>query len=239
MTKDSAPPLAQKPRWVALFGVLAGGVLLLAACGGSPGSQAGAAVAHLGTSTTTKASSSQAGTTQSGGASGAGAGPVPAGGPGPGGGSKSGMAMADPNASQSQRLAFAHCMQTHGDPDFPEPNAQGVFTGIDPNVPGFQAAQNHCNHILPNDGQPTAAQTAQAIAQALKLSQCMRAHGIANFPDPQVSHENGGVNISIRLGGNGSNLNPNNPQFQAAQRACQGFMPFKGAAKTSANGGPK
>jgi hypothetical protein len=236
MSKEPAPLPAQMRRWVALFSVLAGGVLLLAACGGGAGNQGGAAVAHLGTSTTTKASTSHGGSTQSGGASAAGAASAAAGGPGPGGGPGSGMAMGDPNASQSQRLAFAHCMQTHGVPDFPEPNSQGLFTGINPNEPGFQAAQNHCNHILPNDGQPTAAQTAQAVAQALKMSQCMRAHGIAGFPDPQVSHQNGGVEISIRLGGNGSNVNPNDPQFQAAQRACQGFMPFKGAGKPSAKG---
>ena len=36
MTKVSAPRLARTPRWFALFGVLAGGVLLLAACGASP-----------------------------------------------------------------------------------------------------------------------------------------------------------------------------------------------------------
>jgi hypothetical protein len=232
MTKAPVPLFARMPRWVALFSVLAVGVLLLAACGGSPGGSGNAAVAHLGTSTTTTAATSQSDTTGPGGSSGSG------GSPGPGAVSGSGVAMADPGASQAQTLAFAHCMQTHGVPNFPEPNGQGVFSGIDPNVPGFAAARNECSHLLPNGGQPTAAQKAQAVAQALKFSQCMRAHGIGDFPDPQIL--NGGAQIRISSqGGKGSDLNPQNPQFQAASKACQAFTPFKGAGKLSTNGGPK
>jgi hypothetical protein len=227
-----------KPPWVALLGVLSGGALLLAACGGSPSNSGNAAVAHLGTTTTNASSSGGNGGSS---VTGAGSSGSPSGGgPGPGGGPQSGGAMADPGASQSQLLAFAHCMQTHGVPNFPEPNSQGVFTGnaLDPGAPGFQAAANHCNHLLPNGGQPTAAQKAQAVAQALKYSECMRAHGIADFPDPQVS--GGGDRISIRLGGGkGSDLNPQNPQFQAAQQACQGFTPFPkgGGVKATSHGG--
>ena len=139
--------------------------------------------------------------------------------------------------NESQMLAFSHCMQTHGVPNFPEPNAQGVVqgSGLDPSSPGFQSASNKCRHLLPNNGKPTAAQEAQAVAQALKFSECMRAHGIPDFPDPQV--KGGGAQISIRLGGGpGSDLNPQNPRFQAAQSACQGFMPLKGAGKFGVHG---
>ncbi len=225
-------PTWARPRWVALFGVLAGGVLLLAACGGSPVNGNGA-VAHLGSTTTTKAPSSQGNSAQSGDSAGTN------GGSGPGGGVSAGqMALADPNASQSQLVAFAHCMQTHGVPSFPDPNAQGVISGINRNAPGFQAASNECSHLLPNGGRPTPAQEAQAASNALKFSQCMRAHGIVGFPDPQIL--NGGAQIRITIGaGKGGDMNPQNPQFQAAQRKCQGFLPFKGAHRLSTNGGPK
>jgi hypothetical protein len=56
---------------------------------------------------------------------------------------------------------------------------------------------------------------------ALKFSQCMRAHGVTNFPDP-------GAGGGIQIGGPGSNLNPRSPSFQAAQRACGKYLPFKG-----------
>jgi len=49
----------------------------------------------------------------------------------------------------------------------------------------------------------------------------MRAHGITGFPDPLSSGD--GIQIRMRAGP-GSDLNPDNPQFQAARKACQSFM---------------
>jgi hypothetical protein len=229
MTKVQVPLVGSKPRWAALFGVLTGGALLLAACGGTPPSNA--SVARIKTTTTVAADNGN-NNTGTGGSAGAGGYPAPAGGPG----GQSGFAMAGGN--QSQMLAFSHCMQTHGVPNFPEPNAQGVIqgNGLNQSSPAFQSASNKCRHVLPNDGKPTAAQEAQAVAQALKFSECMRAHGIRDFPDPDV--KGGGAQISIRLGGGpGSDLNPQLPRFQAAQSACQGFMPGpKGAGKFGVHG---
>jgi hypothetical protein len=126
-------------------------------------------------------------------------------------------------------------MRAHGVPNFPDPNSQGGFFfqggsggGLDPNNPTFQAAQRACQSKMPR---PTKAQQAQAMQNALKMSQCMRNHGIKDFPDPQTK----GGHVSLRIGGSpGSDLNPNNPQFNAAQKACMQYAP-KGA-KTS--GGP-
>jgi hypothetical protein len=56
---------------------------------------------------------------------------------------------------------------------------------------------------------------------ALKFAQCMRAHGLSNFPDP-------GSAGGIQIGGPGSNLNPQSPAFQSAQKACAKYAPFKG-----------
>jgi hypothetical protein len=217
------------PRWFALFGLLAGVTLLLTACGGSPGKDDG--VAHLKT-TTTQDPSSQ-GNSSSGNSS------------GPGGGSGaassslgSGGQFAMAGGDQSQMLAFSHCMQTHGVPNFPEPNSQGVIqgSGINQSSPSFQAATKDCRHVLPNGGQPSPAQQAQALAHALKYSRCMRAHGISDFPDPQ-SQPGGGIAIRIHATpGQSSDLNPQSPQFQAAQRVCQGIIggPFGGGPKASA-----
>ena len=72
-------------------------------------------------------------------------------------------------------------------------------------------------------GSGSAATGAQAgYNVALKFSQCMRAHGLTNFPDPSSS---GG---GIQIGGPGSNLNPASPTFQSAQKACARYSP-KGA----------
>jgi hypothetical protein len=129
--------------------------------------------------------------------------------------------FAIPGGNGADALAFAECMRAHGVPNFPDPNAQGgiVASGQDVGSSTFQAATKDCRHLLPNGGQPTPAEQAKALAQALKFSQCMRSHGISAFPDPQ-SVAGGGIRIAIRAG-QGSNLNPTNPQFQAAQKACQ------------------
>ena len=57
---------------------------------------------------------------------------------------------------------------------------------------------------------------------ALKFSQCMRAHGLADFPDPS----GGGA---IQIGGPGSKMNPQSPSFRAAQKACARYGPSAAA----------
>ncbi|MGD0809032.1 MAG: hypothetical protein ABSA91_04900 [Acidimicrobiales bacterium] len=70
----------------------------------------------------------------------------------------------------------------------------------------------------PNDGNgPSQAQLAQMMSRALKYSQCMRSHGVPDFPDPTES-PNG---IGIRLSG----IDPNSAQFRASQTACRAFSP--------------
>ncbi|MBO0691960.1 MAG: hypothetical protein J2P58_03590 [Acidimicrobiaceae bacterium] len=61
-------------------------------------------------------------------------------------------------------------------------------------------------------------------AAALKYSECMRSHGVANFPDPS-----GNGNIEIQASPNSSNgVNPDSAQFKAANRDCRHFLPNGG-----------
>jgi hypothetical protein len=50
-------------------------------------------------------------------------------------------------------------------------------------------------------------------AKLEKFFQCMRANGIPDFPDPT------GNGLAIHLGSS-SDLDPNNPIFQSAQKLC-------------------
>lgn len=52
----------------------------------------------------------------------------------------------------------------------------------------------------------------------LAYSQCMRAHGIKDFPDPNA---NGGLTAN---GAPGGDLDPSNPKYQTANTACQSLM---------------
>jgi hypothetical protein len=59
--------------------------------------------------------------------------------------------------------------------------------------------------------------------QELAYSQCMRAHGLADFPDPQIQAD-GTVARRIEVQ-QGSDLDPATPRFQAAEKACRSLAP--------------
>lgn len=138
------------------------------------------------------------------------------------GGSSSPTAGAGGSAG-SQALAYAQCMRAHGVPNFPDPNAQGAFYmpntgGVDQTSPQYQSATAACAHLMPEVAGSPQSIGAGNPAQSLKYAECMRSHGISGYPDPS---SNGGLQP---LSGKGD-LNPNNPQFQAANNACKSLLP--------------
>jgi hypothetical protein len=62
----------------------------------------------------------------------------------------------------------------------------------------------------------------------VKYAQCMRQHGI-DMPDPQFSG-NGAIQ---RLGGN---VDPTSAEFQAADKACNHYLPFRPGMSTTHSG---
>jgi hypothetical protein len=153
----------------------------------------------------------------------------------PSGGSGSGGSFSSSIRIGSGGTAYSACMRSHGVPNFPDPNGQGVITfgsgnGIDPSSPQFESAQKACQKLMPKHAPPSPAQQAKMQAQALKFSACMRSHGVPKFPDPTFS--GGGVQMKID---SSSGLDPSSPQFQSAQKACQVNLP---GAKTGPGGGP-
>jgi hypothetical protein len=195
--------------------------LLVAGCGGG----SSPSVASLGP-TTTSAGSSPAP---------AGQGSADSGSAPRGSGAQSEMRMA--GGSRAVLAAYAACMRKNGEPNFPDPNAQGQLSvgssnGIDPSSPRFQQAQTACQKLLPNHGTPSPAQQAEGRRQALAFSACMRKNGLPNFPDPQFG---AGGRVSIRIG-SGAGLDPQSPQFQAAQKACQKILPGKFGSASSTSG---
>jgi len=88
----------------------------------------------------------------------------------------------------AQLLKYAACVREHGVPNFPDPSANGGFMVRVESSPAFKAAQATCHKLLPGGGPPAPGSathpSAQALASMLKTSQCMRRHGIYDFPDP-------------------------------------------------------
>ena len=133
----------------------------------------------------------------------------------------------------SHAVQFAHCMRSHGVTNFPDPGSNGrggleiqqragsgsgpalSVNGVAVSSPVFQSAMHSCRSYLPNGGHPPPLSAARR-AQMLRFSQCMRTHGITNFPDPTFG-SGGGVGLQF---GPSSGINPRSPAFQRAQSAC-------------------
>lgn len=123
--------------------------------------------------------------------------------------------------------AFAACMRSHGEPDWPGPSSNGTFSTsqVDINAPAFATASNACQHLAPAvPFQLSEAQQQQILAAALKSARCMRAHGITAYPDPGPQDiEANGTNIGWRVSLAGTGITRaeiESPFFQAASRAC-------------------
>jgi hypothetical protein len=152
------------------------------------------------------------------------------------GGSPSASATTAKPATYQQLVAYAQCIRSHGAPEFPDP-VQDQFggwaflstPGSGVNGPGVPAAEKACQKLQPTEAGLTQQEQKQALAEALKHSDCMRAHGITNFPDPVADDEGGQLGISI----DPHAVDMNTPQFQAAQQACAQYQPTarKGGSK--------
>jgi hypothetical protein len=117
-------------------------------------------------------------------------------------------------------LHFSKCMRSHGVPNFPDPSPGGGIqitpgSGPDPLTPAFQHAQESCRKLLPGGG-PRGGVPESAKLALLHHAECMRAHGVPNYPDPRFP-SGGGVESLIP-----ENLNPSSPAFQTAAKACGG-----------------
>jgi hypothetical protein len=81
-------------------------------------------------------------------------------------------------------------MRSNSVPSFPDPSGGGfqLGPGIDRSSPAFKAAQAKCLKLLPGGGPGSGPPpSAQALASMLTVAQCMRRHGVSNFPDPRTS----------------------------------------------------
>jgi hypothetical protein len=113
-------------------------------------------------------------------------------------------------------------MRSHGVPNYPDPTRSGLvkesLQQLGVSSSQFQAASSDCNHLLPNGGSgPNPAQVQQERAQALEFAQCVRSHGVANFPDPG---SDGRIPDPATIG-----INQGAPKFEAANQACGKYRP--------------
>jgi hypothetical protein len=172
-------------------------------------------------------------------------------------------AKANPASSPDPRqamLRFAQCMREHGI-DLPDPSSDGGITiqksadsaaPPEPNDPRFEAAQSACQKFMPTGGKGSmTSQDAKANQEkGLKFAQCMRQHGLTDFPDPQSNPgggttfksgpppAGGGATGGMSINGQSfSGFDPSSPEFQKAEEACLPILGVKGRP-TTRSGGP-
>jgi hypothetical protein len=159
-----------------------------------------------------------------------------------------------PKGTPTQLLdEWASCMRSRGTPNLADPtiDTNGVIHITMPAAstgsggPGFQSSGavggGPCGAYL--NAASTALRGGQPVqkpnpAKLEKYSECMRANGIPDFPDPTSQ----GLSIQIHPG---SDLNPHNPTFQKASTTCAkktgvpglGSGPQKGGIEVT-SGGP-
>jgi hypothetical protein len=135
------------------------------------------------------------------------------------------------NGRASRFIKFSACMRSHGVPNFPDPSAEGGIhldgTDVNPASPSFVSAQATCAKLLPGGGPGRQKPSAQQRAQFVQIAECMRRHGISDFPDPTNSvpsnpadysevQDLGGVVLAIP-----KSINTGSPAYKQAATACQ------------------
>ena len=202
MRCSSHPRRLSAPRACRLASAALASGLLAAGCGGGSNSPSVASAGLTTTSTTSSAATA----------------------------SRSGAATTTPKGSPTQLLLeWANCMRSHGDPDQADPTVTaGKVIDIpwNPATPGgyygtFKGGRGNsgpgqfCRQYL------SAAQTglrggrpfrALDPATLVRFSECMRANGVPDFPDPTASGE-------LILPGNPGQI-ANDPTLQAASKLC-------------------
>lgn len=129
------------------------------------------------------------------------------------------------SSAYQKALAYAQCIRAHGIPDYADPNSKGQFVvpngGSLPNVSAAVAAAagKACQKLIP----PAMAQgpsgpqgEGPSTSSLVRFAECMRKHGEPNYPDPSA---NGSTQLP-------PGMNPQSPQFQNAEKACQSLMPM-------------
>ena len=117
--------------------------------------------------------------------------------------SKSSAASASssgPSDGAQGALEFARCMRANGVPNFPDPSPGGGFAFQAPvSSPALKGAQAKCRKLLPGGGPPALGSkthpSAQVLGKLLKIAECMRTHGVPQFPDPRTSIPSNPVGI--------------------------------------------
>jgi hypothetical protein len=153
-----------------------------------------------------------------------------------GGSSSSGSRAA---SAKTDGLTYAACVRAHGVPDYPDPGmnkfggalnvkADKVTVDGHPLSESWQVVRpaiDRCQRYIEPAFGPrySAGQLAKIRTGALAMSKCMRAHGLASYPDLKVSAGPGGRGFEVSVP-KMSHADATSPAFKADNIACSKLL---------------
>jgi hypothetical protein len=85
---------------------------------------------------------------------------------------------------QEKAVKFAECMRANGVPHFPDPDTKGAVNfGVDVTREVWLKAVDACKALKP-PGALSSKRTPKEQSASLRFAQCVRDHGVKDFPDP-------------------------------------------------------
>ena len=86
--------------------------------------------------------------------------------------------------AQDKAVKFAECIRAHGVSDFPDPDAKNQFEyGVSVSPAVWKQATTACKDLQP-PGTLSGKRTPKQQSASLRFAQCVRDHGVKDFPDP-------------------------------------------------------
>jgi hypothetical protein len=86
--------------------------------------------------------------------------------------------------AQEKAVKFAECMRGNGVPHFPDPDSKGEYNfGVDVSREVWLKAVDACKALKP-PGALSSKRTPREQSAGLRFAQCVRDHGVKDFPDP-------------------------------------------------------
>ena len=122
------------------------------------------------------------------------------------------------DSEYAQGLRYSACMRAYGVPSFPDPSPGGGFplstSGIDFGAPAVTAALRTCASLTPGGTSRPVPIPATHEAGMVENARCIRAHGVASFPDPTFGPGGDGAGVNF------PQADLDSPAFLHAAKAC-------------------
>jgi len=124
----------------------------------------------------------------------------------------------------TDKLGLAGCLRAHGVPNYPDPDSSGqepTNTKQLISSPQGQAAVGACSYWNNRVHGDVATENQALLADYVKFAQCMRSHGLPNFPDPTIAEGR----VKFLLNPSQDGFDPHSPQVLAKAHQCESVLP--------------